>query len=96
METTSRLSEKSFTDLACQTSQVSAFCRAVLSRIIPNSLWGSGEEGKSNRKSLLHSVDEFVQMRRFETLSLHRTLQGLRVRIPESVYFFTDASRSRP
>ena len=66
-------------DAATPAEQVSTFCRAVLSSIIPRGLWGTHEDGKANENAILCYVDRFVHLRRFETLSLHTVFQGLKV-----------------
>lgn len=58
---------------------VSAFCRAVLSKIIPKEFWGTGDVQTHNEKVFLKNVDRFVRLRRFESLSLHELSQGLQV-----------------
>lgn len=67
-------------ELATPISQVSAFCQAVLSKIIPHEFWGHGDVQAHNRGMLLKNVDRFVKLRRFETMSLHEVMQGLKVR----------------
>jgi len=58
---------------------VSAFCRAILSDLIPADLWGSGDV-KSHNEQLFHqNIDRFISLRRFESLSLHEVSQGLKV-----------------
>ncbi|POS72887.1 telomerase reverse transcriptase [Diaporthe helianthi] len=69
----------SMTELATPVSQVSAFCQAVLSKIIPHEFWGQGDVQTHNRAMLLKNVDRFVKLRRFETMSLHEVMQGLKV-----------------
>ena len=65
--------------LATPPSDVSAFCRAVLSNLIPNRFWGEGSEGQENKDVVMGSIDRFVRLRRFENLSLHAVFQGLKV-----------------
>lgn len=65
-----------FTELACPTAHVSAFCRAVVAKVIPKRLWGDDD----NKRTILRYVDQFVSLRRFETLSLHQVTQKLQVR----------------
>ena len=60
-------------------SDVSAFCRAVMSRIIPNEFWGHDEDGEHNKKILLSRIDQFIGLRRFESLTLHAVSQDLKV-----------------
>jgi telomerase reverse transcriptase len=65
-----------FTDLACSTAHVSAFCRAVISKVIPNDFWGD----KNNKHMVLYWIDQFICLRRFESLTLHQVTQKLQVR----------------
>ncbi|PGH29534.1 telomerase reverse transcriptase [[Emmonsia] crescens] len=67
------------TDYATPHAAVSAFCRAVLLKLIPNELYGYGEDGIKNRDIIMRHVDSFVQLRRFESLSLHEVSQGLKI-----------------
>lgn len=64
---------------ATPTSDVSAFCRAALSKIIPDGFWGEKREGAGNKAIVMRNIDRFVQLRRFENLSLHLVSQGLKV-----------------
>ena len=70
---------KSLMDCATATADVSAFCRATLSRLIPSELWGTGEAGQANMKVIMRHVDRFIHARRFESLSLHAASEGLKV-----------------
>lgn len=65
-------------EYATPASQVSAFCQAVLSRIIPNKFWGDGDTMSHNKAVFLHKVDHFVKLRRFESMTLHEILQDLK------------------
>lgn len=67
--------ETCFTDMACPTAHVSAFCRAVLSKVVPNTFWGDND----NKRTIMHHIDQFVNLRKFETLTLHQVTQKLRV-----------------
>ncbi|KAF3901263.1 Telomerase reverse transcriptase [Trichophyton interdigitale] len=69
----------SMTDYATPTHAVSAFCRAVLQKVIPHELYGCGEDGLHNRAVVMRNVDRFLSLRRFETMSLHEAVQGLRI-----------------
>jgi hypothetical protein len=60
-------------------SSVSAFCRAVLSHLVPRDFWGSGDTNTKNEMIFYQNVDHFIELRRFETLSLHEVSQGIRV-----------------
>lgn len=68
-------------DLASPSANVSAFCRAVLGRVIPDEFLGIGEDQTHNKQVLMKNVDRFVDLRRFETLSLHDAVQGMKVPI---------------
>ncbi|PGG99055.1 telomerase reverse transcriptase [Blastomyces parvus] len=67
------------TDYATPPAAVSAFCRSVLLKLIPNELYGYGSDGIRNRDIIMRHVDSFVQLRRFESLSLHEVSQGLKI-----------------
>lgn len=69
----------SLTDLSVPVTSVSAFCQAVLSKIIPNEFYGLGGAQAHNRRIFLGNVDRFLKLRRFETISLHEVVQGLKV-----------------
>lgn len=71
---------KSVTDVATPPSKVSAFCRAVLVKIIPNGFWGEGDICAHNRAVFLRKVDHFIKLRRFESTSLHQISQDMKVR----------------
>ena len=45
--------------------------------MIPNNFFGSIK----NKKSVLEKVDRFVRLNRYESLSLHEVLQGLKVAV---------------
>jgi len=72
--------KQSLLDHSSPTAMVSAFCRAVLSRLLPSDFWGIGDTKAENEKVFLCNVDRFIQLRRFESLSLHEVSQGLKVR----------------
>ncbi|KAF9878997.1 putative telomerase reverse transcriptase [Colletotrichum karsti] len=67
------------TDLATPTAHVSAFCRAVLAKIIPNEFWGVGDTQTHNRNAIFKKVDHFIKLRRFESMSLEEVMEGLKV-----------------
>lgn len=58
---------------------MSAFCQAVLKKIIPDEFWGVGETQSLHRAAFLKAVDHFVKLRRFETMNLHELTQGMKV-----------------
>jgi telomerase reverse transcriptase len=67
------------TDFATPVASVSAFCRAVLSKLIPRELFGAGDDGTHNQQSVLRYVDVFIRLGRYESLSLHEVWQGLKL-----------------
>ena len=75
-------SKSSFISLATPHSDVSAFCRAVLTNVIPNRLWGDGAQGRENQGVIMRHVDKFIRLRRFENMTLHTVCQGLKVTCP--------------
>jgi len=64
-----------FTDHASSVGEVSAFVHAIVGRVIPNQFFG----GVENQKAIMKHVDRFLRLRRFEMLSLHDVIQGLKV-----------------
>ena len=72
-------SSNSTFDLATPIPGVSAFCRAVVQRVFPSSLWGDGDQGGSNRTSIMRSIDNFIKLRRYEGMTLHDVLSGVKV-----------------
>lgn len=74
-----RKTQVSLTDYATPASSVSAFCRAVIQKLIPRQFWGVGPDGVSNLKHVLRHVDRFIKLRRFESLSLHEVCKGIKV-----------------
>lgn len=66
-------------EMATPIFQVSAFCQAVLSKIIPNAFWGDGDIGSQNKAAFLRKVDHFIRLRRFETMSLFEISQDIKV-----------------
>lgn len=76
---TSNLPEyKSVVELSCPTACVSAFCQAVLSKMIPDNFWGR-EKDCHNKIVFLRKVDHFIKLRRFEMISLHEIAQDFKV-----------------
>jgi len=72
----------SLTDYATPASSVSAFCRAVLQKLIPPAFFGDGSAGVLNRRIVLKHVDSLIKMRRYESLSLHEVCKGIKVCFP--------------
>lgn len=72
----------SLTELAMPISSVSAFCQAVLSKVIPHGFYGTGQVQLHNRRIMMRNIDRFIRLRRFETISLHEVLQGWKAGLP--------------
>ncbi len=70
---------RSPTDLATHHANVSAFCRAVVLRVFPHRLWGSGMGGEHNRRIIMRNIHRFVQSRKGESLTLHDVLQDIHI-----------------
>ncbi|KAL7629462.1 Telomerase reverse transcriptase [Parahypoxylon ruwenzoriense] len=66
-------------DLATPVARISAFCQAVLKKIVPNGFWGSGSAAEHNENEFLKMVHRFINMRRFEVMSIHDVIQGMKV-----------------
>lgn len=81
-------SDASVSGLAESVSNVSAFCQATLSKIIPREFWGLGDVQEHNHASFLRKVDSFIKLRRFETISLHEVMQGFKVRQALPIYYY--------
>ncbi|TAQ91363.1 hypothetical protein B7494_g281 [Chlorociboria aeruginascens] len=77
--------ETTLTDQATPTSMVSAFCRAVLSKLIPHGFWGSGRVQVENKHVFFRNVDRFIALGRFESLTLHEVSQGLKLTMFEEL-----------
>lgn len=69
----------SVTELATSPAEVSAFCEAVLTKVIPRGFWGCGPAADNNRLQLLRQVHRFISLRRFENMSLHELSQGMKI-----------------
>uniref|UniRef100_A0A093VGH0 Telomerase reverse transcriptase n=1 Tax=Talaromyces marneffei PM1 TaxID=1077442 RepID=A0A093VGH0_TALMA len=66
-------------DYATPTSSVSAFCRATLRKLIPREFFGEGQDGILNQRVLMHQVDRFIRISRFESFSLHEVCNGFKI-----------------
>jgi telomerase reverse transcriptase len=69
----------SLTDLATPVHAVSAFCQAILTRIIPHEFWGDKERESHNLELVMKKVDHFVRLLRFESMSLLEVREGLKM-----------------
>jgi telomerase reverse transcriptase len=65
--------------LATPDAHVSAFCRAVMKKVVPKECWGFGLSGEENEQIIMQNVDRFIRARKLESFTLHEMLQGLKV-----------------
>lgn len=65
---------------ASTVAQVSAFCRAAVNKVFPPELWGSGTSGVHNHRLLEANIDQFVRLRRYESMTMHEVLQPIKIR----------------
>ncbi|THY54411.1 hypothetical protein D6C97_05741 [Aureobasidium pullulans] len=65
--------------LATSSSQVSAYCRSVIAKVFPGNLWGEGELGAVNKAHVMHQIDRFVRLGRYESLMLHEVAQNIKI-----------------
>lgn len=71
--------DRTLIELATPVARVSAFCQAVLSKVIPDDFWGEGEVRKHNKAQFLKHVDHFIRLRRFESMTLQEVTHGFKV-----------------
>ena len=64
---------------ATSAAQVSAFCRNVTSKVFPADFWGTGDARTHNERIIMHNIDKFVRMRRYESLTLHDIMQRVKI-----------------
>ncbi|KAM0721837.1 hypothetical protein Q7P37_002762 [Cladosporium fusiforme] len=62
---------------AATLEQVSAFCRAVIRNVFPPDAFGSSAETHNNLDTVMRSIDRFIRLRRYETISLHDVMHGI-------------------
>lgn len=67
-------------NFATPVSDVSAFCRATLSNLIPDEFWGA----EMNKRIVWQHVDRFIRLSRFENVSLHVIFQGIKVLLAQT------------
>ncbi|KAL9578805.1 MAG: hypothetical protein Q9212_005488, partial [Teloschistes hypoglaucus] len=60
-------------------SEVSAFCRATVSKVIPKDFWGQAADGCRNKDVIMGKINQFIRLRRFESLTLHAICQDLKI-----------------
>ncbi|KAI9796320.1 MAG: hypothetical protein M1833_006405 [Piccolia ochrophora] len=52
--------------------------RAAITRVFPEAFWDSAAACSTNRALLLRKVDQFLRLRRFESLTLHDIIQSFK------------------
>ena len=67
-----------FSKLALSLAQVSAFCRAVIRDVFPKDLFGEKAADEGNWSAICHKIDQFIRLRRFETMSLQDVMQHIK------------------
>lgn len=72
--------ETSFLPHSTSPEMISMFCRSVIKRLLPRNVLGTASDGAHNLRVILQRIDQFIKLRRFETLSLHQVMQGIRVK----------------
>lgn len=65
---------------ATTAAQVAAFCKAVFRKVFPQDFFDSPGESGHNLATVMSAIDQFVHLRRFETLSLHDLMQSIDVK----------------
>ena len=65
---------------ATAAAQVAAFCKAVFRKVFPADFFDHLSGGGDNVASIIGSIDRFVHLRRFETLSLHDLMLSISVK----------------
>lgn len=71
--------ESDIMQLATCPSQVSAFCKSVVTKVLPGALWGSGEAGQENKARIMREIDRLIKLNRYESLMLHEIMQDVKV-----------------
>ncbi|GAM89211.1 hypothetical protein ANO11243_072480 [Dothideomycetidae sp. 11243] len=63
------------------TSTVSAFCRAAFRHVFPTEWFGGRLDLASNRnvQKIMQSIDQFIHLNRYESMTLHSVLEGLSI-----------------
>ena len=73
------INTKTLSSAASPASSVSAFCQAVLSKIIPDDFWGSGDIRHHNKTRVMRKIDKFIKLRQYESMSLHDVVQDVKL-----------------
>jgi telomerase reverse transcriptase len=64
---------------ATPAANVSAFCQSAMRKLLPRDTFGIGLDGIRNHSNFMACIDRFIRMRRFESLSLHEVVQGMKL-----------------
>ena len=87
------------TTFSTPAAKVSAFCQSVVRRVLPRGTFGIGPDGYDNMLLVTRAIDQFIRMRRFESMSLHEAHQGIKLSCipwlcPPNVQFSSKMSQS--
>lgn len=52
----------------------------MVSKVVPDNFWGETLTQEHNKTCFLRHVHHFIHLRRFESMSLHEVMQGMKVR----------------
>ena len=69
----------SILDYPTPAAKVSAFCQAIVQKLLPEDTFGVGVDGKENSKRVMLFIDRFVCMGKYESLTLHEVSQGIKL-----------------
>jgi len=47
-----------------------------VAKVIPRGFWGDDD----NRRTIMYWIDQFISLRRFESLTLHQVTQNIQVK----------------
>ena len=65
--------------MATPVEQVSAFCRAILRKLLPGEVFDKGGYSSDNWRIFLRHTDGFLRLRRFENLTLEDVMKQIKV-----------------
>nr|POE63424.1 isoform 2 of telomerase reverse transcriptase [Quercus suber] len=64
---------------ASSPAQVAAFCRSAIFKVLPPEFMGRDDVGVLNKSVVSRNIDKFIQLRRYESLSMHDVMQNMAV-----------------
>ncbi|KAG8525371.1 uncharacterized protein KY384_009015 [Bacidia gigantensis] len=66
-------------DFCTPHAKVSAFCRAIISSLVAEAFWGEGAGGLHNKRKVMEDIDRFVNLQRYEKMSLHGVRHQIKI-----------------